>query len=106
MVPLPERELDRIQLNIKEGRHPKYSGNFKMYVGNISFQCTEEDLFETFETIGPVGEVSLVRDNETGRARGFGFITMRNKEDGERAIEELDGTELKGRNINVRPSNN
>ena len=105
MVPLPDRDLDRIALNIKEGRHPKYYGKFKMYVGNISFQCTEEDLFEIFETIGPVGDVSLVRDN-TGRPRGFGFITMRNEEDGERAIKELDGTDLKGRNLNVRPSNN
>lgn len=105
MVPLPDRDLDRIELNIKEGRHPKFYGNFKMYVGNISFKCNEEDLFELFETIGPVGDVSLVRDND-GRPRGFGFITMRNKEDGERAIEELDGTELKGRNMNVRPSNN
>eukprot|EP00535_Pseudo-nitzschia_heimii_P005984 CAMPEP_0197180592 /NCGR_PEP_ID=MMETSP1423-20130617/5151_1 /TAXON_ID=476441 /ORGANISM="Pseudo-nitzschia heimii, Strain UNC1101" /LENGTH=234 /DNA_ID=CAMNT_0042630691 /DNA_START=203 /DNA_END=907 /DNA_ORIENTATION=- len=105
MIPLPERDLDRIALNIKEGRHPKHYGNFKMYVGNISFQCTEEDVFELFETIGPVGDVSLVRDN-TGRPRGFGFITMRTEEDGERAIKELDGTELKGRNLNVRPSNN
>lgn len=106
MIPLPERDLERIQLNIKEGRHPKYYGNFKMYVGNISFQCTEEDLFEMFGTMGPVGDVSLVRDQETGRPRGFGFITMRNQEDGERAIKELDGAELKGRNMNVRPSNN
>jgi len=105
MIPLPQRDLDRIDLNIKEGRHPKHYGTFKMYVGNISFQSTEEDLFEMFETIGPVGDVSLVRD-DTGRPRGFGFITMRNDEDGERAIKELDGTELKGRNLNVRPSNN
>lgn len=105
MIPLPERDMDRIKLNIKEGRHPKHYGDFKMYVGNISFQCTEADLFEVFETIGPVGDVSLVRD-ETGRPRGFGFITMRNKDDGERALEELDGTELKGRNLNVRPSTN
>jgi len=105
MIPLPDRDLDRIALNIEEGRHPKHYGNFKMYVGNISFQCTEEDVFELFESIGPVGDVSLVRDN-TGRPRGFGFITMRNEEDGERAIKELDGTELKGRNLNVRPSNN
>ncbi len=106
MVPLPERDVERIENNIKEGRHPKYSGDFKMYVGNISFQCTEEDMTEFFETIGPVGDVSLVLDNETGRPRGFGFVTMMKKADGERAIEELDGKELKGRNLNVRPSNN
>ena len=106
MIPLPERDVDRIQENIKEGRHPKWYGDFKMYVGNISFQCTEEDIFEFFGAIGPVGDVSLVRDQETGRPRGFGFVTMKTKEDGERAIEELDGNELKGRNLNVRPSTN
>lgn len=106
MVPLPERDLSRIQLNIKEGHHPKYQGSFKMYVGNISFKCTEEDLYEVFEAIGPVGDVSMVLDNETGRPRGFGFVSMRNKADGERALEELDGLELKGRNLNVRPSSN
>lgn len=105
MTTLPERDLERIQLNIKEGRHPKWFGDFKMYVGNISFQCTEADLFELFESIGPVGDVSMVRD-ETGRPRGFGFITMRSKEDGEKALEELDGVDLKGRNLNVRPSTN
>jgi len=105
MVPLPDRDMERIQLNIKEGRRPKHTGDFKMYVGNISFQCTEADLFEIFETMGPVGDVSMVRD-DTGRPRGFGFITMRNKEDGEKALEELDGIELKGRNLNVRPSTN
>jgi RNA recognition motif-containing protein len=105
MVPLPERDLERIELNIKEGRHPKHVGDFKMYVGNISFQSTEDDVYEVFETIGPVGDVSLVRD-EQGRPRGFGFVTMRNKDDGEKALETLDGTELKGRNLNVRPSNN
>ena len=105
MVPMPERDLKRIDQNIKEGRHPKYYGSYKMYVGNISFQCTEDDLYEVFETMGPVGDVSLVLDNETGRPRGFGFVTMRNKADGDRALEELDGHELKGRNLNVRPSN-
>ena len=103
MIPLPERDMERIQTNMKEGRHPKYMGDFKMYVGNISFQCTEADLFELFETIGPVGDVSMVRD-DVGRIRGFGFITMMKKADGEKALEELDGVELKGRNLNVRPS--
>lgn len=105
MIPLPDRDMERIQLNIKEKRHPKYCGDFKMYVGNISWQSTEEDLCEIFETIGPVGEAIMVYDN-TGKSRGFGFVTMRNKEDGEKAIVELDGADLKGRDLNVRPSNN
>jgi RNA recognition motif-containing protein len=105
MISLPERDMDRIQLNMKEGRHPKHFGDYKMYVGNISFQCTEADVIEVFETVGPVGDVSLVRD-DMGRIRGFGFVTMRNKADGEKALEKLDGTELKGRKLNVRPSTN
>jgi len=105
MVMLPDRDLERIKLNIEEGRSPKHVGDYKMYVGNISFKCTEEDLNELFSEYGPVGDVSMVRDND-GRLRGFGFITMRNKEDGEKCLEELDGVDLKGRNLNVRPSKN
>ena len=104
MVEMPERDLQRVALNIKEGRHPKFFGDFKMYVGNISFQSSQEDIFELFETIGPVGDVSLVR-GEDGRPRGFGFVTMRNKADGEKALEQLDGADMNGRKLSVRPSN-
>lgn len=106
IVPLPDRDLERIKLNMKEKRHPKHMGDYKMYVGNISFQCSEDDLYDLFAGIGPVGDVSLVLDQESGRPRGFGFVTMRNKEDGEKCLTELDGVDLKGRNLNVRPPNN
>ena len=105
MVELPERDMKRIQLNIEEGKSPKFMGAVKLYVGNISFGCTEDDLWETFETIGNVGEVSLVRDDQ-GRNRGFAFITMREKADAEKAMTELDGFELDGRALSVRESNN
>jgi len=105
MIPMPDRDMERIELNIKEGKHPKYSGSFKMYVGNISFQSTEDDLYEIFGEIGPVGEAIMVRD-PTGRPRGFGFVTMRNDDDGEKAVEQLDGLDLNGRTLSVRPSNN
>jgi len=105
MVMLPDKDLERIKLNIEEGRNPKHVGDYKMYVGNISFKCTEDDLEELFGEYGPVGDVSMVRDSD-GRLRGFGFITMRNKADGEKCLEELDGADLKGRNLNVRPSKN
>jgi hypothetical protein len=105
MVELPERDLERIRQNIKEGKSPKYTGDVKLYVGNISFTATEEEIWEIFGSVGDVGEVSLVRD-ELGRNRGFGFVTMRSKEDGEKALKELDGLELAGRNINVRESTN
>lgn len=105
MIPSPERDLERIKQNIEEGRHPEYCGDFKMYVGNISFKCDEQDIWDFFEAIGPVGDVSLVR-GEDGRPRGFGFVTMRTTEDGEKCLKELDGVDLKGRNLNVRPATN
>ena len=105
MVPLPQMDKDRISSNMKEGRSPKYTGDSKLYVGNISFECSEQDLVELFGTAGEVGSVALVRD-EQGRTRGFGFVTMRSKEDGDAAIEKLNGSELKGRNLAVRESNN
>jgi len=105
IIDLPETDLQRIANNIEEGRSPKFVGEMKLYVGNIAFTCTEQDMQEAFSEAGDVGEVSLVRDDE-GRNRGFGFITMRTKEGGEKAIELLDGASVNGRNIAVRPSNN
>lgn len=103
---MPDRDMERIKLNISEGKHPKHIGDYKMYVGNISFRCTEDDLYELFGEYGPVGDVSLVKDQETGRPRGFGFVTMRNLADGEKCLSELDGVELGGRELSVRPPNN
>jgi len=105
MVPLPERDLNRIQMNMKEGKAPKFMGNKKLYVGNIAFECHEDDFYEIFGKCGDVGDVSLVRDEE-GKNRGFGFITMRTDEDADKAIAELDGMSVRGRNIAVRESNN
>ena len=105
MVELPESDKERIEANIKEGKSPKFMGDVKLYVGNIAFTCHEDDLFEIFSQVGTVGDVSLVRDDE-GKNRGFGFVTMRSKDDGEKAISELDGTSVRGRNIAVRESNN
>jgi len=105
MVPLPDYDLQRIATNIEEGKAPKFMGDAKLYVGNIRFTVHEDDIRTVFSKIGEVGEVSLVRDAE-GNNRGFGFVTMRNAEDGERAINELDGSPLRGRNIAVRASTN
>jgi RNA recognition motif-containing protein len=62
-------------------------------------------LFEIFAELGEVGEVSLVRDDE-GKNRGFGFITMRSQDVADRAIEALDGVDMRGRKLTVRASNN
>lgn len=103
-VPLPDNEKERIELNIKEGKNPGFVGDSRLYVGNIAFECHEDDLMDIFSTVGDVGDVSLVRDNE-GKVRGFGFITMRSKDEGAKAIAELDGMEVRGRKMSVRESN-
>ena len=104
-VVMPESDMERITKNSDEGRAPSFMGEFKLYVGNIAFESTEEDINQIFSEIGPVGDVSLVRD-DLGRIRGFGFVTMREKEDGQKAIDALDGSEIRGRTIAVRESNN
>ena len=73
----------------------------KLYVGNLSFQTSSQDLEELFGGIGAVESASVVEDRETGRSRGFGFVEMANQEDGEKAIAELNGTEQGGREIKV-----
>ena len=105
MVTLPDMVLNRIKQNVEEGRNPKYMGEFKLDVGNIAFASTEAEIYELFSDIGDVGDVALVRDDQ-GRNRGFGLVTMRTKDGGEKAMEALDGKELNGRNLAVRESNN
>ena len=102
---LPERDVERIQNNIQEGKAAKFMGEKKLYVGNLAFQCHEDDLYEIFGQYGDVGEVNMIRD-ETGRPRGFAFVTMRTDEGGEKAIAAADGMMIRGRNIAVRESNN
>lgn len=105
LVDFPENDLNRIAKNIEAGRSPDFVGVAKFYVGNLSYEVTEEELHEAFSEKGEVGDVSIIKDNETGRSRGFAFVTMFTEEDGKKAME-LDGAEVRGRNISVRPPNN
>lgn len=73
----------------------------KLYVGNLSFGTDNAALEQLFSNIGTVETASVVEDRETGRSRGFGFVEMAAKEDGERAIAELDGKEFEGRQLKV-----
>lgn len=73
----------------------------KLYVGNLAFETTENDLQDLFEQTGPVNEVNLINDRETGRSRGFGFVTMASKSDGETAIAAVNGKQLHGRALTV-----
>lgn len=73
----------------------------KLYVGNLSFQTSSVDLEELFATIGTVESASVVEDRDTGRSRGFGFVEMSSKEEGEKAIAEFNGKEHNGRELKV-----
>jgi RNA recognition motif-containing protein len=72
-----------------------------IYVGNLSFQATEDDLKEVFAEYGEVSRVSLPTDRETGRKRGFAFVEMSSEAQEDSAIAELDGAEWLGREIRV-----
>ena len=73
----------------------------KLYVGNLSFQTTEQDLTSLFAQYGTVTETNMIMDRETGRPRGFGFITMSSADEGNRAIEALHGKNHDGRDLTV-----
>ena len=73
----------------------------KLYVGNISFDTSEQDLEELFGGVGTVESSNIITDRDTGRSRGFGFVEMSSQEEGQNAISELDGKELDGRNLKV-----
>ncbi|MEO8650225.1 MAG: RNA-binding protein [Acidobacteriota bacterium] len=75
--------------------------SMKLYVGNLSFNTSNSELEELFGQIGTVETATVVEDRDTGRSRGFGFVEMANKEDAERAIEELNGKEVDGRELKV-----
>ncbi len=75
--------------------------NTKLYVGNLSYDTTENDLQDMFAAHGPVTEVNLMMDRLTGKPRGFGFVTMSTKEGSDAAIQALNGKEVGGRALTV-----
>jgi RNA recognition motif-containing protein len=72
-----------------------------IYVGNLSYEVTEEDLRETFEAFGEVTSVKIITDKHSGQSKGFGFVEMPEKGDGQSAINSLKDKDLKGRKLNV-----
>ena len=73
----------------------------KLYVGNLAFQTSTHDLQELFAQAGTVQSASVIEDRDTGRSRGFGFVEMASKEEGESAIAQFNGKEFNGRNLTV-----
>jgi len=72
-----------------------------IYVGNLSYKMTDDDLGKLFSTYGTVSESKVVVDKTTKRSKGFGFVEMPNQSEGNEAIKQLDGKEVDGRNIKV-----
>ena len=72
-----------------------------IFVGNLNFNTSEDELRQLFEAYGQVDRVSIMTDRDTGRSRGFGFVEMSSSEDGEKAIAALNGSQVGGRTLNV-----
>lgn len=75
--------------------------SMKLYVGNLAYQTSSDDLQQLFAKAGTVESASVVEDRDTGRSRGFGFVEMSSKEEGTAAIQQFNGQELGGRALNV-----
>jgi len=73
----------------------------KLYVGNLSYQTTEDSLRELFAAAGTVESATIINDKFSGRSKGFGFVEMATDEEAKKAIEMLDGKEIDGRNLRV-----
>jgi RNA recognition motif-containing protein len=73
----------------------------KLYVGNLPFNTTSEDLEALFSKVGPCESASVITDRATGRSRGFGFVEMSSPGDAQKAISQLDSTEFQGRQLTV-----
>lgn len=73
----------------------------KIYVGNLSYDVTQEDLQSAFGQFGQVESVTIITDRDSGRSKGFGFVEMPSKAEGQAAIDGLNGKDLKGRDLNV-----
>jgi RNA recognition motif-containing protein len=73
----------------------------KLYVGNLAFQTSSEELEQLFAQVGTVESSVVLADRDTGRSRGFGFVEMSSKEEGQAAIAQFNGKEVNGRNLTV-----
>lgn len=79
----------------------EYMQKQNLFVGSLAYATTDDSLKEFFEQIGPVERAKVATDRETGRSRGFGFVTFEDDANNQKAVDELNGKELDGRAINV-----
>ena len=78
-----------------------YLKTMNIYIGNLSYDVSSEQLKEVFEAYGTVSSAKVITDRNSGRSKGFGFVEMDNKAEAEAAIEQLDGAEIDGRPVKV-----
>ena len=108
MIPANKSDLDRIARNLARDLSPNFMGVFKLYVGNLDFRTTSEQLLEFFESNadkkGSVCDVSMVKGPD-GRSRGFAFVTFYDEEDGKAALK-CNGLECNGRDLSIKEPNN
>jgi len=100
MIQASQAEKNR-QANAASAIQKGTSGPMRLYVGSLHFNITEDMLRGIFEPFGKIDHINLVMDNETGRSKGFGFVTFHNAEDAKKALEQLNGFELAGRPMKV-----
>ncbi|MFO8071202.1 MAG: hypothetical protein R6V85_04930 [Polyangia bacterium] len=99
-APTPAEAMIAMQERAQRPR-PAASVPCRLFVGGLSWDTTQEVLVEVFSQFGAIADAVILTDRSTGRSRGFGFVTFKNRKDGARAVEQLDGTELDGRTIAV-----
>ena len=76
----------------------------KLFIGNLSWNATEADLRKSFGRFGVISDLKIILDKDSGKSRGFGFVSYETKEAGETAIHEMDGTDFLGRALRVSPA--
>jgi len=98
---LPEVSIDDVVIGVPSRARRGVDRATKIFVGGLDWDTTAEDLRQAFSRFGPVVDVALIPDRNTGRSRGFGFVTFEKDVDAETAIKEMNGAELGGRTLRV-----
>jgi RNA recognition motif-containing protein len=98
---LPEVKLEDVVLGVPPRPKREATGPTKLFVGGLSWNTTSDGLREAFARFGPIVEATVIPDRDTGRSRGFGFVTFENPKDADEAVRQMSGAELDRRTLKV-----